>query len=61
MTETEAIELIDRLVKRYGKMKAVARIAAAASVPLHTAYGWVRRRSIPDWRLSKLGRLRKAA
>ena len=61
MDNKQAMAFVRKLVADRGKMKAAEIIANAARVPLHTAYGWMRRDSIPGWRMDAIVKLAKRA
>ncbi len=60
MEQKAALKVLRDLVKEHGKMAAVALVADAAAVSEGTAYGWLRRESVPEWRLPAIAALAKS-
>jgi hypothetical protein len=54
MEKSTAIKFIDTLVTERGTKEAINILAQAAKVKWHTAYGWWRRGSVPEWRLEAI-------
>ncbi len=59
MEKKAALKVLDSLVEQHGKMVAADMLAKSAKVPQATAYGWLRRGRIPEWRLPAIAALAK--
>ncbi len=59
MEQKAALTFVRSLVDKHGAMTAAAMLAEAAKVSEGTAYGWLRRKSIPEWRLPSVAKLAK--
>ena len=59
MTSNEAFAIMARLVAERGTKDGIAAVADMAGVGWSTAYGWWRRKNVPDWRVAAFETQRK--
>ncbi len=54
MTEKQAVSFLKALTAKHGVQDGLQMLAEEVGVTWHTAYGWYRRKSVPQWRIDSI-------